>query len=70
MDTSMFTIFENLKNKRSPAKLIGWLVHSVNKRHFQQYFSYIVAVSFIAGGNRKTRRKPPTCRKSLTNFIT
>ena len=21
------------------------------KRHFQQYFSYIVAVSFISGGN-------------------
>jgi len=33
-------------------------------RHFQQY---IVAVSFIGGGNR---RKPLTCRKSLTNFIT
>jgi len=28
--------------------------------HFQQYFSYIVAVSFIGGGNRRTRRKPPT----------
>ena len=23
-------------------------------RHFQQYFSYIVAVSFIGGGNRRT----------------
>jgi hypothetical protein len=23
----------------------------------------MVAVSFIAGGNRRTRRKPPTCRK-------
>ena len=22
---------------------------------------------FIGGGNRRTRRKPPTCRKSLTN---
>jgi hypothetical protein len=32
--------------------------------HFKQYFNYI---SFIGGGNR---RKPPTCRKSLTNFIT
>ena len=30
--------------------------------HFQQYFSYIVAVSVI--------RKPLTCRKSLINFIT
>ena len=23
-------------------------------RHFQQYFSYIVAVSFVGGGNRST----------------
>jgi hypothetical protein len=27
-------------------------------------------VGFIGGGNRSTQRKPPTCRKSLTNFIT
>ena len=40
------------------------------QRHLQQYFSYIVVVSFIGGGNRSTRRKPPTGRKSLTNFIT
>jgi hypothetical protein len=26
--------------------------------------------SFIGGGNRSTRRKPLTCRKLLTNFIT
>jgi len=39
-------------------------------RHFQQYFSYIVTVSFIGGGNRSIQRKPPTCRKSLTTFIT
>jgi len=32
-------------------------------RHLQQYFSYIVAVSFIGGVNRRNRRKPPTCRK-------
>ena len=25
---------------------------------------------FIGGGNRSTQRKPQTCRKSLTNFIT
>jgi hypothetical protein len=31
-----------------------------------QYFSYFVAVSFIDGGNRSTRWKPPTCYKSLT----
>jgi hypothetical protein len=37
---------------------------------FQQYFSYIMAVSFIGGGNLSTRRKPLTCRKLLTSFIT
>jgi hypothetical protein len=30
------------------------------ERRFQQYFSYIVAVSFIVGGNQNTGRKPPT----------
>jgi hypothetical protein len=38
--------------------------------HFQQYFSYIVAVSFIDGRNQSTSRKQPTCCKSLTNFMT
>jgi len=38
--------------------------------NFQQYFRYIVAISFIGGGNRNTRRKPPTCTKSLTNLMT
>jgi hypothetical protein len=32
----------------------------VLERHFQQYFSYIVTVSFIGGGNRSTQRKPST----------
>ena len=39
-------------------------------QHFQQYYSYIVAVSFICEGNISTLRKPPICRRSLTNFIT
>jgi hypothetical protein len=26
-------------------------------------------VSFIGGGNLRTRRKPPTCRKSLVKII-
>jgi hypothetical protein len=30
-------------------------------RHVQQYFSYIVEVSLIGGGNRSIRRKPQTC---------
>jgi hypothetical protein len=37
-------------------------------RHFQQYFSYIVTISFIGGGNQSTRRKQLTCCKSLTNI--
>ena len=37
--------------------------------HLQRYFSYIVAVNFIGGGNRSTRRKPSICSKSLINFL-
>jgi len=36
----------------------------------QQYFSYFVGFMFICGGNWSTRKTPPTCCKSLTNFIT
>jgi len=32
---------------------------------FQQYFSDIMAESFIGGGNRSAQRKPPTCHRSL-----
>jgi hypothetical protein len=42
----------------------------LNKYIVQQYIRYIVANSFIGGGNRNTGRKPLTCHKSLTNFIT
>jgi hypothetical protein len=38
--------------------------------HVQQYFSYIMALSFIGGGNRSARIKPPTSRQSLIIFIT
>jgi hypothetical protein len=40
------------------------------QRHFQLNCSYIVAGSFMGGGNLRTQRKPPICPKSLTNFIT
>ena len=49
--------------------LLEGLVYGVY-RHFQQYFRYIVVVSFIGGGNQNTHRKPLTFRKLLTNFIT
>ena len=40
------------------------------KRQFQQYFSYIVAVTSIDEGKRNTRLKPLPVRTSLTNFFT
>ena len=39
---------------------LGFLVYGFSC-HFQQYFSYIVAVSFIGKGNRSTGREPLTC---------
>ena len=41
----------------------------VFSRHFQQYFSYVMATSF-SGGSWSTRREPPTMGKQLVNFIT
>jgi len=31
---------------------------------------FSATLSVIGGGNRSARRKPLTCQKSLTNFIT
>jgi hypothetical protein len=39
-------------------------------RHFQQYFSYIMATSFSGGRSQSTRREPSTIGKQLVNFIT
>ena len=44
------------------------LAHTYIMAESQQYFSYIVEDSFIGRGNRSTWRKPPTCRKSVTNL--
>jgi hypothetical protein len=38
-------------------------------RHFQQYFSYIVAVSFIGGGNLSTWRKLSVLHNCNTHFL-
>ena len=38
-------------------------------RHFQQYFSRIVAVRFIGGGNWSIQRKTPTCSKLPKTFF-
>ena len=60
-------------------KIILFLCHlkyilSVSVMVFNATFNNISVISWrsiiIGGGNRSTRRKPSTCRKSLTNFIT
>ena len=48
-------------------------MQTLNDIHYgRATFNYIsviiVEVSFIGGGNQRSLRKPPTCRKSLTNF--
>jgi hypothetical protein len=53
-----------IKEKKEKKKDIFFNTGYDVSRHFQQYFSYIVAVRFGGG------EKPPTFRKSLTNFIT
>jgi hypothetical protein len=45
-------------------KIFSFLLNE--ELRLQATTQYIVAVSFIGGGNRSSRRKPPTCHKSLT----
>jgi len=43
---------------------VDWLMVYGVWCHIQQYFSYIMAVSFISGENWSMRRKSTTCLKS------
>jgi hypothetical protein len=54
-----------LHNKISEEQTLWWNLYSVTGlwRLMWQYFSYIVAVSFIGGVNRSTQRKPLTFKK-------
>jgi hypothetical protein len=65
-----------LIEKKRTSSLLQKQSHSITKLYgrfmmFQQYFSYmyIVAVSFIGGGNQSSRRKPPTCHKNYIAFL-
>ena len=69
MGTHMGRFIKKHNNINGAYHLLIGLANGVYT-HFQKYFSYIVEVSFIGGGNRSTRRKLPTCCKSLTNLIT
>jgi uncharacterized protein YaaQ len=48
-DESLAEIIASLKEINEAEEQIIKYSRSVAKRHFQQYFSYIVAVSFIGG---------------------
>jgi hypothetical protein len=58
---------QNRSNNTGPTKYWGWTQVRWKGQQFMLYFSYVVSVSFICEGNQ---RKPPSCCKSLTNFIT
>jgi hypothetical protein len=61
--------FWNFETDRGDKMLYFNLIYCV-LRHFQQYFSYIMATSFSGGRSRSTQRELPTMDKQLVNFIT
>jgi hypothetical protein len=61
---------EYIRHQKTLLIWIGLLVGIWCSTPLSKNFSYIVAVSFITGGNQSTRRKQPTCHKTLTNLIT
>jgi len=63
-------LLDKLKKALTTKDHVIWVRNILYNATFGNYFSYIMTVSFIGGGNQSTWRKPLTCRKSLTNFIT
>jgi len=59
-------VLRNFKNVRKHNIFEGLGLGLWCCTRFQQYFSYIVTVSFIGEGNWSNWSKPPTCRRSLT----
>ena len=45
------------------------IIRDENYFNFQQYFSYIVAVRYIGGGNQGTRVKSQTCCLYLPQYL-
>ena len=62
---SLFTQlqFQVVIAKNQTAQVYIYILFYGVLRYFQQYFSYIVAVSFIVGVIQITHIKLPTCRK-------
>ena len=61
----MIHIFKYLSLTKTILYFVGWGMVVDFLRHFQQYFSYIVTVSFI-GGRKWWKQR--TCRNLLTNL--
>ena len=64
----LFCFSDNLEN----ILMIDWLFLNVKRAVFQLYFNNISVIygQFYWWRKPEYRRKPPTCRKSLTIFIT
>ena len=65
-------IVQKMSFKISNKKIGLWTVISITCQVQVYYFisDHIKDIWVIGGGNQFTHRKPPTCHKSLTNFIT
>ena len=77
-DNSYLKICNPTTKLIEPPRPFTYIEYFVNNSWFRlkafnvtfNYISHnIVAVSFIGGVNWRSRRKPLTCRNSLTNFI-
>jgi hypothetical protein len=55
-------------DSNSQRSMFDWLIYCA-ERHFQQYFSYIMAICFNGGRIRSTRREPQTISKQLVSLI-
>ena len=53
---------------RSPLDELDKNIQQTSLGLFQQYFSYVMAVSFIGGGNRHTRRKTTDLSQVTAGF--
>ena len=58
-----------IKSKKSKKNMTNFIVMVFNVT-FNNISATLWWSAFIGGGNWNPWRKPPTCRNSLTNFIT
>ena len=58
LDLKKWEMYDIWRTSSDRKTLYGILV-SVFSKEFQQYFSYIMTISFIGGGNQSTQRNPP-----------